>query len=476
MLFNSWEFILFFSGVFILYFSIPYKVRSLFLLIASYTFYMAWKWDYALIMIGVTFVNYFAGKEINKAIRKSHKQYWLFFALSFSLIPLIYFKYANFFIENVTVFTSYFELNNNISPLQLILPVGISFFTFQSLSYSLDVYNNKTTVENNFVNFAVFVAFFPQLVAGPIERSTNLLSQFKENHDFDSEKLVTGIQLFIWGLFKKVVIADRLSLYVDSVYGTPELHTGNTLTVATLFFAIQIYCDFSGYSDMAIGIARMLGFRLMQNFNLPYLASSIADFWKRWHISLSTWFADYLYIPLGGNRVKYIRWILNIFIVFLVSGFWHGAQWTFVIWGGLHALYYLFESWGDKFLKLISLNNIKNNTFYKVFKILVVFIIVCYAWVFFRSNSVTDAFLITEKIFTDWGSLYRGSSTVTFVLSIFLICLLFGVQLLQYFKIASIYFSKSKVYSSFQFAWYVMLLLGISTLGISSNAFIYFQF
>jgi D-alanyl-lipoteichoic acid acyltransferase DltB (MBOAT superfamily) len=286
-----------------------------------------------------------------------------------------------------------------------------------------------------------------------------------------------GAKLFIWGLFKKVVIADRLAIYVDNVYNHPELHSGSTLAVATLFFAIQIYCDFSGYSDMAIGSARILGFRLMQNFNLPYLASSIGDFWKRWHISLSSWFGDYLYIPLGGNRVPYFRWVLNIFIVFLVSGFWHGANWTFIVWGGLHALYYLFENWGDKLLHVLALKQIKQSASYRVFKIVSVFILVCFAWIYFRANSIGDAFLISEKILTDIHStLYRGSSTVTFVLSVALILFLFVVQLFQYIGVSSLYFSKPETHPVLQFTWYVALLLGISLFGMSSSAFIYFQF
>ena len=247
--------------------------------------------------------------------------------------------------------------------------------------------------------------------------------------------------------------------------------------LSTFFFAIQIYCDFSGYSDMAIGSARILGFRIMQNFNLPYLASSISNFWKRWHISLSTWFADYLYIPLGGNRVSIYRWIFNIFFVFIVSGFWHGANWTFIIWGALHAFYYLVEYIGDQSLKQASLQSLKNTSFYRLFKIASVFLFVCYAWIFFRAESTHDAFHISEIILTDLNSsVYLGASTVSFVLSIALILFLFIVQILQYNGIASIYFSKPRVPAALQFTYYVFLLTGISLLGISSNAFIYFQF
>lgn len=477
MLFNSWQFIFFFAVVLLLYFSIPYKWRTILLLIASYIFYMAWKWEFAFLMLGVTALNYFTGRKIGQAKHKREKRLWLSVALIFSLAPLVYYKYANFFLQNFVALLHKIGIHENINVLKVILPVGISFFTFQALSYSLDVYRKRTEVESNFINFAVFVAFFPQLVAGPIERSSHLLAQFRERHHFDSTLFLEGSKLFIWGLFKKVVIADRLAPYVDRIYDSPDLYSGTTLAVATLFFAIQIYCDFSGYSDMAIGSARILGFRLMQNFNLPYLASSIGNFWKRWHISLSSWFGDYLYIPLGGNRVSYPRWVFNIFTVFLVSGFWHGANWTFIAWGALHAFYYLVESWGDKVLKLFSLTYVKQSGAYKVFKIVSVFIMVCFAWIYFRANSISDAYLISKKIILNFnGNLYLGASTVTFALSVLLILLLMTIQLLQYFNIASIYFSRPRIHPALQFAWYICLLCGISLLGMSSSAFIYFQF
>lgn len=477
MLFNSWQFIFFFVIIFFLYYSVPYRWRTILLLAGSYTFYMAWKWEFAFLMLAVTTVNYFTGKKINQAHCKKLKKRWLTVALVLSLAPLVYFKYANFFIDNFIFLLEELGLKGNFTYLNVILPVGISFFTFQALSFSFDVYNNKVRPESRFIDFAVFVAFFPQLVAGPIERSSHLLAQFREKHRFKSEQLLEGAKLFIWGLFKKVVIADRLAPYVDRVYENPEVFSGSTLAMATLFFAVQIYCDFSGYSDMAIGSARILGFRLMQNFNLPYFASSIGNFWKRWHISLSSWFGDYVYIPLGGNRVSYPRWVFNIFTVFIVSGFWHGANWTFIVWGGLHAFYYLLENLGDHLLIRLSLGFIKQTGLYKIFKIVSVFVLVCFAWIYFRANTITDAFLISEKIFLGgWDSFYRGASNVTFILSLLLISFLLVVQLLQYFKIASLYFSRPKTHPAFQFVWYVALLLGISLLGMSSSAFIYFQF
>lgn len=477
MLFNSWEFIILFFITSILYFNLSYKYGIFLLLIASYIFYMYWRWDFAAIMLVVTLINYYAGIKIGNSKHKKVKRIWLYFALISSLLPLLFFKYVNFFVENVNSILSITNSNFNFSYYDVILPVGISFFTFQALSYSLDVFYNKTEVEKNVVNFGVFVAFFPQLIAGPIERSSQLLSQFKEKHLFDKNHFIEGSKLFIWGLFKKIVIADRLALYVDNIYETPELFSSLTLIVATFFFAIQIYCDFSGYSDMAIGTARILGFKLMQNFNLPYFSSSISDFWKRWHISLSSWFGDYLYKPLGGSRVNYVKWLRNILFVFLVSAFWHGAKWTFIFWGLLHALYYFFENWGDVLLNRLRLSSIKNTKFYKLFKIISIFLATCYAWIYFRSDSLSDAFLINHRIFNNWDQQYYfGSSMVTFILSCILIVVLFTVQLLQYHSISSLYFSKSKVSPLLQLAWYLILLFGISIFGLSSNSFIYFQF
>ena len=474
MLFNSWEFIILFTVTCVLYFNIPHRYRALLLLISSYVFYSFWRWDFALLMLGVSLMNYYGGLKIHQTDGQRQQKVWLWGTVILSLIPLLYLKYGNFFIANLNELVSE---THKFSTLDVILPVGISFFTFQALSYSLDIYFKKTTVERNIVNFCVFVAFFPQLVAGPIERSSNLLKQFRVPHYFDRDAFMAGAKLFIWGLFKKVVIADRLAFYVDRVYEHPELYGAPTLIVATLFFAVQIYCDFSGYSDMAIGTARILGFKLMQNFNLPYFAKSISDFWRRWHISLSTWFSDYLYKPLGGSRVSYYRWLVNIFIVFLVSGFWHGANWTFIIWGFLHAAFYVLENWGDKVLEMLKLSKLKTSKAYHGFKVLSVFLLVCYAWIYFRASSSSDAFLISSRLVTDWHqSLYLGASTVSFVLCIVLIVVLGVVQVFQYKGYASLYFSESKVHPYAQLVWYVLLLLGISLLGISSNSFIYFQF
>ncbi len=477
MLFNSWEFVFLLLVTMLLYFNVPNKLKTLVLFVSSYVFYAFWRWDFALLMAGVSVVNYFSGLKIVKANSVNERKMWLTTSVFISLLPLLYFKYGNFFIANVNSMFSIMNYSRELSYLKVILPVGISFFTFQALSYTLDVYYKRTAVETDLVRFCTFVAFFPQLVAGPIERSTNLLAQLKKHHQFNRIHFIEGAKLFIWGLFKKVVIADRLALYVNRVYENPELFDAPTLVLATLFFAFQIYCDFSGYSDMAIATARMMGFKLMQNFNLPYFSSSISEFWKSWHISLSTWFGDYLYKPLGGSRVVYTKWVRNIFIVFLVSGLWHGANWTFILWGAIHALFYLFENWGDKLLNKLNLTKIKDYTFYTICKMGIVFMGVSYAWIFFRAQSISDALLISSKIFGNWGQpLYLGASTITFALSCLLILVLLGVQILQYTNISSLYFSKSKVSPLLSSVGYLLLLVGISLLGMSSQSFIYFQF
>jgi D-alanyl-lipoteichoic acid acyltransferase DltB (MBOAT superfamily) len=473
MLFNSWEFVLFFLAIAITFFSVPHRYRIYLLLAASYYFYMSWRWEFGFLMLGVSFSNFYVGRQLAKG---KNKGAWMLLTSLISVLPLLYYKYGNFLLESVGDISALFGQSSEFPELKVILPVGISFFTFQALSYSIDIYRIKIQPEPSLVKFLTFVAFFPQLVAGPIERSDNIIPQFEQEKKFRLDEAVAGMKIFIWGLFKKVVIADRLAFYADPVFTNPENYSGPTLALATVFFTFQIYCDFSGYSDMAVGIARVLGFRLMQNFNLPYLSRSIADFWKRWHISLSSWFGDYLYIPLGGRRVSIPRWIVNIFIVFLVSGLWHGANWTYVIWGGLHASYYLMEYVGDRLLSAFGLTSWKERRVYTWIKIPLVFVLVSVAWIFFRANSLPEAFLIVGKISAWQGGLWWGSSAVTFLLSLSLILLLLGVMIFQYTGMIGIYYRKSKVPSSISAAAYLLLLIGISLFGVSSNSFIYFQF
>jgi len=478
VLFNSFEYFLFLPAVVLLYFLLPFKWRNPFLLIASYYFYMSWKWEFGFLMLFTSAVNYVAGLKINASKDRRSQRLWMTMAIVASLGVLVYFKYANFFIAEASALLRILGADVRESYLKVILPVGISFFTFQALSYTIDLYKGKMHVEKNFINFTLFVSFFPQLVAGPIERATNLLDQFKKEQHFSSERLLEGSKLIIWGLFKKVVIADRLAAYVEQIYASPEVFGGSTLFLATFFFAFQIYCDFSGYSDIAIGSAHILGFRLMQNFNLPYLAKSVRDFWHRWHISLSTWFADYVYIPLGGNRVSTGRWMFNIMAVYLVSGLWHGANWTFIIWGGIFGVLYILEFLGDKLLKRAGLDE----GFYKSklihpFRVAVIFLAVLVSWVFFRADNTGDAWHIITHMFTGWDRMpYLGSSAFETVLGFALILLLYAIQILQYRGVASIYMGPTVVPRSLRWAGYALLLVMIAMFGVSSEQFIYFQF
>ena len=392
------------------------------------------------------------------------------------MLPLLYYKYGNFLLDSAEDAGAFFGIEWSFIELKVILPVGISFFTFQALSYSIDVYSKQIAPEKSVVKFLTFVAFFPQLVAGPIERSSNIIPQFDVVKKFKLEEFTSGARLFIWGLFKKVVIADRLALYVDPVFDNPEMYSGPTFMVATLLFTFQIYCDFSGYSDMAIGIARTFGFKLMQNFNLPYLSKSIGEFWKRWHISLSSWFGDYLYIPLGGNRVSVPRWLFNIMVVFLVSGLWHGANWTFVIWGALHGSYYLIEYLGTRTMKSFGVSHWKESSLFTLFKIPLVFVLVSFAWIFFRANSVGDAFYMINHMFQFSGNVWWGSSAFSTAIGLVLIIFLVIVKLFQYNERLGLYYRVANVPQWMVGASYILLLLGISLLGISSSAFIYFQF
>lgn len=477
MLFNSIPFFIFLFAVALCYFSIPHRFRIWFLLAASYYFYMCWHWEYIFLILGQTAIHYVCGRNIGASRRPTHRKAWLTVSVLSALGMLFFFKYYNFANDSAKALFRAAGVPYLVPHLDFLLPVGISFYTFQAMSYVIDVYRNDCAVERYFGRFALFVSFFPQLVAGPIERAGNLIEQFKEHHRFDIVRFTDGLKLILWGLFKKVVIADRLAVYVDRVYATPDYYSGITLAVATYFFAFQIYCDFSGYSDIAIGSARMLGYNLMQNFRLPYLATSIPDFWQRWHISLSTWFRDYVYFPLGGSRVSAARWTRNILIVFLVSGLWHGANWTFIAWGGLHGTFYLLGGFFRRAWRNIFPQNERLSAMFKPLKILLTFHLVAFAWIFFRAASLGDAWLIATRILTQpVGSLYMGPSTLTTALSVLLILFLVSVQLLQYGGRISLYFSTARMPVQLRWAGYLTLVLGIMLLGKSSNEFIYFQF
>lgn len=482
MLFNSLEFLIFLPIVVILFFSTTQRFRWVILLVASYYFYMSWNPAYIVLIVFSTLIDYLAGRKISSSKSQFTRKAFLVLSLSVNLGLLFFFKYFNFVIGEVFNFTSISGNESNIFAHQFLLPVGISFYTFQTMSYTIDVYNGKTKVEKHLGIFAVFVSFFPQLVAGPIERAGHLIHQLKEKKHLHFRNFQFGLIRILWGLFKKVVIADRLAGMVNIVYNSPEDYNGLQLLFATFFFAFQIYCDFSGYSDIAIGTARLFGIRLMENFRTPYFSNSIGEFWHRWHISLSTWFRDYVYIPLGGNRGVKWRWYYNIFITFVISGFWHGANWTFLIWGAIHGSILVLEKLKREYIYFKSFNK---NIIPKLVKVIWIFALVCFSWIFFRANSIDDAFLIISKL-TDISSplahnlrgqmLYLGQPLWRFVgvliLILFLLCLEY---LINSKKISEIHLIRKhpavrwSVYTSFIL---VILVFGVFEL----DEFIYFQF
>lgn len=397
MLFNSIDFAIFFPVFFIIYWLVAKNItlRNILILGGSYLFYGWWDWRFLLLIIFSSAVDFIIGLQIAKETTKKTKKAYLLFSLCSNLGLLIYFKYANFFIDSFVQSFKFFGGGLDPITLNIILPVGISFYTFQTLSYTIDIYNNKIKPTKNALAFFSFVAFFPQLVAGPIERAKHLLPQFYVKHTFNYQYARSGLLLMAFGLFKKMVIADRLGILVNQVYNDPTSYSGGALIIATIAFAFQIYCDFSGYSDIAIGASRTLGFDLMKNFDAPYFSKSITEFWRRWHISLSTWFRDYVYIPLGGSRKGEMRVYFNLFLVFVVSGLWHGAAVTFIIWGAIHGSIIVAEkafiNWGLKVNRTMWFTSLFFNLF--------TFLIVCFAWIFFRANSLQDAIYFTKNLF-----------------------------------------------------------------------------
>jgi len=449
---------------------------------------------YILILFALILIDYYAAILIEKSRDKNRKAYLIISILS-TCSALFIFKYFNFFNNNVSEIAKFLHLDYPIGALQLILPLGLSFHTFQSLSYVIEVYKKKQKSEHHLGVYTLYVMFYPQLVAGPIERPQNLLHQFYEEHFFECQRVADGLKLMAWGMFKKAVIADRLASFVKVVYDKPQDYQGVSFLVATVFFAFQIYCDFSGYSDIAIGSAQVMGFRLMDNFNRPYSSRSIAEFWKRWHISLSTWFRDYLYIPLGGNRVSKPRWFYNLFITFFVSGLWHGANWTYVVWGTLHGSYMIFgiitRDWRDKIITFVGINK-----FEKVFRycqVFTTFILVCFAWIFFRAKDIQDAFYIAGHLFSGtfnyciniivnhrqfenghMGSINLGQGTMNFVIAVFLILvLIIGHSIQKHGSVRHMLASKPVW---FRWVAYNGIIISLLYLGLYKKQFIYFQF
>ena len=482
MLFNSFQFIVFLPLVIILYYLLPHKIRWILLLAASYYFYMAWKPEYILLIVGSTIINYLSGILIEWQKDEKKRKTYLILSLFINLGLLFTFKYFNFFNRELgDIYTALTKNEYPIDGLKLLLPMGISFYTFQTLSYVIDVYKGTRKVERHFGYFALFVTYFPQLVAGPIERSEDLLPQLKKKHILSYDDAMSALLRICLGFFKKVIIADRVAKMVNTVYNSLPAYSGVYLIIATLGFALQIYCDFSAYSDIAIGSARIMGIELTENFKTPYFSKSIKEFWSRWHITLSSWFKDYLYIPLGGNRVnKKWKYYRNIILVFMISGLWHGAEWTFIIWGFLHGIYQITETFC---LRVKNKLNLKLELPGKI-RWLITFILVLIAWVFFRANNIYDAVYVFQNAnFGNFSTLFDGKSLYSMGLDLkdfwLLIICTVGLTLTDYikFKIGN----KQLIYNGFtQGIVSVVLILLIIIFGyygdFQSSKFIYFQF
>ncbi len=487
MLFNSFSFLIFFPTVTFLYFLIPHRYRWFFLLVASCVFYMAFIPIYILVLALTIVIDYTAGLLIEKTEGKRRKALLVCSILSTCAV-LVIFKYFNFFNSNLARVAQFFHWNYPIDALSLILPIGLSFHTFQSLSYVIEVYRGNFKAEKHFGIYALYVMFYPQLVAGPIERPQNLLPQFYEKHTYDDQRVMDGLKLMVWGFFKKVVVADKLAIVVNQVYSDPTQYTGVPLIAGALFFTLQVYCDFSGYSDIAIGAAQVMGFRLRDNFNRPFHAPSSAELWRRWHMSLISWFRDYVYIPLGGNRVSKWRWYFNIFFTFTLSGLWHGAGWGYVLWGALTGCHLIVSEWTKglrkKWSRWVGLDG--KTTFHTGFQVVFTFLLFCFTAILFRSKTLSDALYIMthlgtglgsgEGIKTSFRSLYGlglGRYELIFLLaSIGLMELVEGVEPLRNMRRM---FSERPVL--FRWGMYYMIILFLILFGeYNDHAFIYFQF
>ncbi|KAB1067035.1 MBOAT family protein [Tamlana haliotis] len=477
MLFNSFTFFVFFSIVFLCYwFALKDKTKSqnIFILASSYIFYGWWDWRFLGLIALSTLVDYYLGKLISKELNTIRKKILLAISIIFNVGLLCYFKYYNFFIDNWVDAWQSIGFESNISSLNIILPVGISFYTFQTMSYTIDVYRNKIKHSNSLINFAAFVAFFPQLVAGPIERASHLLPQFSIKRVFNYDQAVSGFYLIVWGLFKKIVIADTCATYVNTIFDNYENMNSLSLLLGAVYFAFQIYGDFSGYSDIAIGISRLLGFDIMMNFNKPYFSRNIAEFWRRWHISLSTWFRDYVYIPLGGSIGTPVGKVRNVFIIFLISGFWHGANWTFVFWGLLNAVYFLpllLLNKNRKYLNNVSIS-FNLSGLMNIINMFITFFLVVTTWVFFRSKTITEAFAYLKRFISDLNftnqylSIERYAIEALILVSFFILVEWFSRNYEHPFlgKYKTIYLT---------FIIFLIIVLGVYS---EHSDFIYFQF
>ena len=474
MLFNSFSFSLFFPIVTIAYFLLPFRFRWLWLLAASCFFYMAFIPVYIFILALTILVDYVAAILMERQTGSKRKLLLVVSIVSTALI-LFVFKYFNFFNDTFSSVAQLFSYQVPAYVYNIILPIGLSFHTFQSMAYVIEVYRGNQKAEKNFVIYSLYVMFYPQLVAGPIERPQNLIHQFYEAHDFNYQNVTEGLKQMAWGFFKKLVIADRLAIYVNEVYNHPGKYEGAPVILATIFFAYQIYCDFSGYSDIAIGAARVMGFRLMKNFDNPYSSQSVTEFWRRWHISLSSWFKDYLFIPLGGSRVAVKKIYLNLAIVFVISGLWHGANWTFIVWGSLHALYVIAERFFGIATDKSSTENSTSNFYYKIPRQLFTFFLVCFAWIFFRANTVSDAFtLISSALHFSFHSTNLPAPGILYYCFSGIIILEIVQSLMKEKEFFSLLMSHPRW---IRITAYHLLIISILAFGVFNNSsFIYFQF
>jgi len=482
MLFNSISFAIFLPIVFLLYWFATkgnLRMQNILLLLSSYYFYACWDWRFLFLLIFSTLLDYLTGIKIHEATNKKNKLLWLWLSISVNLGFLGVFKYYNFFASSFVEGLSLLGLKVNMGTIQVILPVGISFYTFHGLSYVIDIYNNRIKPEKNFIDYSVFVSFFPLLVAGPIERATHLLPQILKKREFDYNKAVDGLRQILWGLFKKIVIADNCAEFANAIFNNSAAYSGSTLVLGAVFFAFQIYCDFSGYSDIALGTARLFGIDLLRNFAFPYFARDIAEFWRRWHISLSSWFRDYLYIPLGGSKGGIWMKIRNTFIIFLVSGFWHGANWTFIVWGLLNALYIMpsiFFNTNRNNLDIVA----KGKYFPSVkefLSILLTFSLTVFAWIFFRADNVTHALNYISEIFSSSLFAYPHIPGDGKKLAIvILICIFILIEWLGREQKYAIEHIGLKFNKPVKWAMYYCIILSIFYFRGSEQQFIYFQF
>ena len=500
MVFQSFKFLVFFPIAVAVYFAIPFRYRRVFLFIVSYYFYMCFKPEYVVILFASTLIDYYLGLQISKCPDQPKRKKLLVFGIIHNIGLLASLKYLDFFNESLQIILNRFNIFYESAALEIIIPVGISYYILKKVSYLVDVYREPRDVEKKLITFALYVSFFPAIMAGPIDRAKKLIPQFYKKHEFDYKRVTDGLKLMAWGFFKKLVIADRLALFVNEVYSNPAQYEGLSLIMATIYFSIQIYCDFSGYTDIAIGTARVMGFDLMENFHRPYFSTSIGEFWKRWHISLSTWLMDYLFLPIAYSTSRKIKsprvmgvkaeiwsYMLGSVITMLICGLWHGSQWTYIVWGLFHGVYlgvsFITRKIRGKIRKKLKIK--KKNFIYNLFRIAVTFSLVTFAWIFFRANSISDAVYIITHLFTGWAVIFNFSGVLQAVsfgllkreLAVALVSVFFMVfvHIVRKHDTMEQLISKQRVV--LRWSVYLVILLWILAFGESGGEdFIYFQF